>query len=96
MVTAKIIKDFFKNKYGLKKVRVESGTHYVRAWIQSNKSASYNDPLTFPEMFPVEFRTKCLNMIYPGMEGNERGCAGNIRHHDISMHRHEWEKMMSE
>lgn len=94
-MTSKTIKDFFKNKYGLKKVRVESGKHYVRAWIMSEKSVSYNDPLVYKELFPLEFRVKCLDIIYPGADFNKLGCAGNVRHHDIAMHRDQWEKAMN-
>jgi hypothetical protein len=93
-MTSKTIKDFFKNKHGLKKVRVECGKNFVRAWIVSEPYVNVRDPLVFKEEFPLPFRVKCLEIIYPGMSENSRGSAGNIGAHSLAMHRDQWEKAM--
>lgn len=92
---AKTIKNFFKNRHGLKLVRVRSNTHFVQAWIASEPYTNHREPLVFKEQFPLDVRVKALEIIYPKMAGNERGIAGNINPHSMSMHRDQWEKLMS-
>ena len=92
---AKTIKDFFKNRHGLKLVRVRSNTSFVQAWIQSEPSTNYRDPLVFKEQFPLDVRVKALEIIYPNSPISTNGNAGNINGHSMSMHRDQWEKLIS-
>ncbi len=92
-ITATNIKNFFKAMGVV--VRVKSNTHYVQVWISAEPSADYRQPLVFKYSFPLEFRVKCLEVIYPGMKGNERGNAGNIQEHSLAMRREEWAKVLA-
>lgn len=92
---AKTIKDFFK-RHGLKLVRVRSNTSFVQAWIQSEPYTNVRDPLVFKEEFPLSLRVKALEIIYPNSEFSKTGVAGNINGHNMSMHRGQWEKLISQ
>ena len=92
-LTAATLKQFFKSK-GIP-VRVKSNTSYVQVWIQCEDNGP-RGPLVFKYEFPLEFRVKCLEIIYPGMKGNENGSAGNIGAYSLSMHRHEWIKALAD
>lgn len=88
-ITATNLKKFFKGM-GLP-VRGNSSKHYVRVWIDYEV---IDKKIVYSHEFPLEFRVKCLNVIYPGMQGNERGSAGNVSAHGIAMGREEWKKVL--
>lgn len=93
-ITSAILKQFFKS-VGIP-VRVRSLNSFVQVWIQSEPYVNHRDPLVYKYEFPLTFRVKCLEIIYPGMAGNERGNAGNVNPHSISMSREQWVKALED
>ena len=88
MKTATEIKHFFRDKLGIKGIRVRTGTGkglWQGAWLK------FEDPQTIP----LDFRIFCLKMIYPNSPSCWSGNAGNVRSHGIDMHQREWEQALA-
>ena len=89
-----LIKQFFA-RLGYK-VRVNTGTgrgHWINAWIPCKKNCyklEYDQPA-----LPLDLRIECLKIIYPTNPNLWDGCAGNVRHYDISMHESEWDILLA-
>jgi hypothetical protein len=89
MKTATELKHFFRDKLGVKGVRVRTmpGRGLWQAvWL------SYSDPQTIP----LAFRIMCLKIVYPNSPSCWSGTAGNVSGHSISLHQHEWEQALAE
>jgi hypothetical protein len=81
------IKKIFKEKFNLS-VRVHKG-------VSKNPYITANLGYDNPVKFPLEFRQKCLRVIYgEDCKFAENGNAGNVAPHMISMHAHEWAKVL--
>jgi hypothetical protein len=82
---AREIKKLIKDRFNLE-VKVKTGVSkrpYISAWM----------PFETKTPFPLEFRQKCLRVIYgENCEFAINGEAGNVAPHMILMHAEEWDK----
>lgn len=98
MIKSSEIKKALKTKFGLSvRVRSSSGkAGWIEAWIPSEPYVNVRDPLVYKSEFPVEFRQRCLEHVYPNSpEVNTRTEAGNVRAHMIALLAHEWAAVLS-
>lgn len=89
MKTAIELKHFFRDRLGIKGIRVKTSSgkgQWQQVWL------SYTDPQTIP----LDFRVACLKMIYPNSPSCWSGNAGNVSGHSISMHQREWDQVIAE
>jgi len=68
----------------------------VRTGVSKNPYITANLGYDNPIQFPLEFRQKCLFVIYgESCKFAEGGNAGNVSPHMISMHLPQWEKVLN-
>jgi hypothetical protein len=97
MKTTTEIKQFCKNVLGIK-VRGNTSAgkqHWQGVYISPNPSNRFEDPLTFPAIFPEDFRRLCLQTVYPDSPVlRNQVSGGNITAYSIAMLPHEWETVI--
>lgn len=94
MSNASAIKSYFRKLNIPVRVRTGVSKHpFICAWIQSE-----NNPreLIYKYDFPMDLRVKALKIVYGAdCKFAERGDAGNVNAHSISMHEKEWIELLN-
>ena len=101
MITAKKVKKFFKDRYGIDvlatgwstKVQSKNGFACVRIKASITVHGSF-DKVTYPTSFPEGLGNLCLRIVYPNQPYlHTQNWAGNIGPTCIAMKWSQWESM---
>lgn len=101
-MNTKEIKTWLKATFGLKALSVTSmqtKNPYLTAHIRpiGPTPTKVGQTFAYPEEFPLDFRRLCLRVIYgEDCTFSHGGCAGNVRHHQISMHEEHWNRAITQ